>query len=470
MPLTRPERIASQLFLLALFAVSFSTALTNIFVGLAYLTFVLAVATSAPLRALLRQPGLLLPGLLALLLLGLYLLGTSWTIAPHADIATALKKYSRLLILPMVIALAWRDAALPRRALLYCLAGMAVLVVSIYLTSVGMMPRSSLGWWRVSSDTQDAFVFRNHVTIGILLAFASSTALLFASHARAWRSRAPALAAALAAALPIVFLSQGRTGYLVLCAGLFTVFLLRVRLTALRVATALVALALMSAALYATSSNIKERTDAMVNEITHDTVQSPNGLRMSFIEEGWRMFTAHPVAGLGTGGFAQAYAPTALRNWPPGSEMAVARHQPHSEFMLAAVQLGAIGLAVYIAMLASLARAAATPPRGRPGGRGADAADAVDEADAADAADAANAANAAITTTATPATAAAPAISSAAPAAYAFERDVFVVLLTIYVLASTFNSLLWDTTEAHWFLLLAGCLYVAARRRQQVGA
>ena len=47
-----------------------------------------------------------------------------------------------------------------------------------------------------------------------------------------------------------------------------------------------------------------------------------------------------------------------------------------------------------------------------------------------------------------------------------FARDILVLLLTIYIVASSFNSLLWDTTEAHWFLLLSGCLYVAARRRQ----
>ncbi len=414
-PLSRPERIASQLFLLALFCVSFSTALTNVFVIFGYLAFIVAAATSQPLRGVLRQPKLMMPGLLALSLLGLYLLGSTWTIAPHADLVTALKKYTRLLILPMVIALAWRDERLPRRALAWCLAGIGVLVAAIYLTSVGMMPRSSLGWWRVSADTQDAFVFRNHVTIGILLAFASSAGVLIASYARQWKQRLPAIAGAVLAALPIMFLSQGRTGYLVLCIGLLTVFLLRVRLTPLRVAAALAAIALMAVGVYESSPNVKSRTDAMVNEIRNDEVQSPNGLRVSFIEEGMRMFASHPVIGLGTGGFAAAYAPTAAKNWPPGSPMAVSRHQPHSEFMLAAVQLGIVGLAVYFAMLGSLALAAS--------GKG--------RKDCSD-----------------------------------FARDILVLLLTIYIVASSFNSLLWDTTEAHWFLLLSGCLYVAARRRR----
>ena len=415
-PLSLPERAAAQLFLLALFSVSFSTALTNVFVVFAYLSFLAAMATSRPLRAVLCQPRLMLPGLLALTLLALYLLGSTWTIAPRADLLTALKKYSRLLILPMVIALAWRDPRLPRRALAWGLAGTGVLVVSIYLTSIGMMPRSSLGWWRVSADTQDAFVFRNHITIGILLAFASSAGVLIASYARQWKLRAPAIAGALLSALPIMFLSQGRTGYLVLCIGLMTVFLLRVRLTPLRVAAALAAVMLLAAGVYSYSHNVKSRTDAMVNEIKNDEVQSPNGLRVSFLEEGLRMFASHPLIGIGTGGFAAAYEPTATKNWPAGSPMAVSRHQPHSEFMLAAVQLGVLGLAAYFAMLGSLARATL----GRHAGQ----------------------------------------------QASDFARDILVLLLTIYIVASSFNSLLWDTTEAHWFLLLSGCLYVAARRRQ----
>ena len=409
-PLSYAERAAGQLFLLALFAVAFSTALTNVFVGLGYIAFVIAIATTAPLRALLRQGRLLLPGLLALALLGLYLLGASWTIAPRADVLTALKKYSRLLILPMVIALAWRDPRLPRRALWYCLAGLAVLVTSIYLTSLGLMPTSNLGWWRVSSDTRDAFVFRNHISIGILLAFACSAALLIASHARHWKRRAPALAGAALSALPIMFLSQGRTGFVLLLVGLLTVFLLRVRLTPLRVAAALVALTLAAMAVYATSPNVKSRLDDMVREIEHNDPGSPNGVRLSFFEVGAQTFAAHPLFGIGTGGFAEVYAPTARRNWPAGSQMALARHQPHSEFMLAAVQLGVLGLAVYFAMLGSLARAGARARR-------------------------------------------------------SFEGDILVVLLTIYIFTSAFNSLLWDTTEAHWFLLLSGCLYVGARRQ-----
>ena len=404
-PLTRTENVVGYLLLLALFSVSFSTALTNLFVGFAYIGFVLALCTSPGLRGVRRSP----PALLALALLALYIIGASWSIAPHDDIRTALQKYSRLLVLPIAVALSWRDPALPGRALRWFLAGAGVLALSCYLVSVGKMPSSSLGWWRVSTEANDAYVFKNHITIGILFGFAANASFLIATYSATMRARAFAVAAGVAFAVPIVFLSQGRTGYVALLIGAFTVFLLRTRVTPLRTLAGLAAIALMSAGFYLASPNVKSRTDALVTEVRTNQQGSPNGLRLSFMRVGLQAVASHPLLGLGTGSFAQAYAPTALADWPAGSEMALARHQPHSEFVLVAVQLGLLGVLVYVAMLATLGSAAL-------GKRG-------------------------------------------------IEADSLALLLVVYVVTSMFNSLLWDTTEAHWFLLLAGCLYVGARRR-----
>ncbi|MDL2354251.1 MAG: O-antigen ligase family protein [Pseudomonadota bacterium] len=408
LPLTRVEIVVRTLLLLALFSVSFSTALTNLFVGLCYIGFVLALCTSAPLRRVLGSP----PALLALALLALYIVGASWSIAPRADLATALKKYSRLLILPIVIALSWRDAALPMRALRWCLAGAGVLALSCYLVTVGLMPSSSLGWWRVSTDAKDAFVFRNHITIGILLGFAASASILFASYCGNRRARLAAIAAGVLFAVPVLFLGQGRTGYVTLFIGALTVFLLRARVTPLRTLAALAAMVLLAIGFYLASPNIKSRTDELIVEVRTDQQRSPNGLRMSFLRVGLQVVAAHPWLGLGTGSFAQAYEPTAVATWPAGHEMATARHQPHSEFLLVAVQLGLVGALLYFAMLGSL--------------------------------------------------------GSAALGRRNIEADSLALLWVIYVAASSFNSLLWDTTEAHWFLLLSGCLYVGALRRRQL--
>ena len=409
-PLTRIESVVRYLLLLALFSVSFSTALTNVFVGLAYIGFVLALCTSGALRGVQRSA----PAMLALALLAFYVIGASWSIAPHDDIRTALQKYSRLLVLPICIAMSWRDPALPSRALRWFLAGAGVLALSCYLVSIGKMPTSSLGWWRVSTEAGDAYAFKNHITIGILLSFAANVSFLIATYSATARARAAAIATGVAFAVPIVFLTQGRTGYVALLIGVFTVFLLRTRLTPLRTLGGLAAIALLSAGFYMTSPNVKSRMNDLVHEIRTNQQGSPNALRLSFIRVSLQVVASNPLLGLGTGSFAQAYAPTALADWPAGSGTAQARHQPHSEFLLVAVQLGLLGALVYVSMLATLGSAAL-------GRRG-------------------------------------------------IESDSLALMWVIYVVTSMFNSLLWDTTEAHWFLLLAGCLYVGALRRRAAQA
>jgi len=187
-----------------------------------------------------------------------------------------------------------------------------------------------------------------------------------------------------------------------------------VRLTTVRVAAGVALLVLVFGGLYLVSPNVTTRTDAMVHEIANNEERTPNGLRVSFIKVGLAAFAAHPLIGVGTGGFAEVYAPTARRIWPAGHEFANARYQPHSEFMNTAVQLGALGLLVYFAMLWTLLR---------------------------------------------------PALGTRS-----FERDMLALLWLIYVITSAFNSLLWDTTEAHWFLLLSSCLVVGVMRQHAVAA
>jgi O-antigen ligase len=62
------------------------------------------------------------------------------------------------------------------------------------------------------------------------------------------------------------------------------------------------------------------------------------GLRMEFYRNSLAIVRDHPLAGVGTGGFPQAYAQRAR-----GTGM-VPTHNPHNEYLLIAVQTGVIGL------------------------------------------------------------------------------------------------------------------------------
>lgn len=401
--------IARYCLLLAAFFIPFSTALTNSFLVLMLLGFVaMAIASPDVLRPLRSAPAWL-----ALALLALLLVGVTWTIAPANDIHTALRKYAKLLVLPVVICLCEHDTNLPRRALRWSLAGSAYLALATYLTWLGWMPTSRLGWWSVGAP-DDPSVFRNHITTGILLSFAACVCFLAATYRAAPARRIACLAAGVFFSIPIVLLGQGRTGYVSLFIGLVVLFLLRTRFTPVRALAGIGAISLMFVAFYQVVPNFKARTDALVHEVSTHEARSPNGLRVSFMQVGTKAVAAHPIIGLGTGSFSKIYAPTALATWPADSPMAVIRYQPHSEFLLIAVQLGLVGFLVYLALLAAVCKPALTMRR--------------------------------------------------------FETDVLALLGAIYVISSTFNSLLWDPTEGYWFLMLGGCLTVLCRSLRPVPA
>ena len=404
----RIERLARQLLLLAAFSVPFSTALTNVFIGLTLLAFLLALAMTPALARPLRSP----PALLALALLGMVFLGSLWTIAPPEDLNNALRKYTKLLVLPVALCLCWRAPTLPARVLRWSLAGCVVLATSVYLTVLHAMPTSDLGWWRVG-NASDPFVFRNHITIGILLSFAASASFLFASYRGDTRMRIAAVAAGIYFAMPIL-IGNGRTGYVGLFLGLFTLYFLRGRVTLLGTTLVAAAMSLLFAGVYVLSPNLQSRTDALVTEVSQKIEASPNGVRMSYMRVGALAVAERPLFGHGTGSFATLYHPEAKRIWHGIMEVDHIRNQPHSEPLLLTVQLGLAGLALYVALLVALARAAL--------------------------------------------------------ARHDLITDAFALLLVVYGVTSLFNSLLWDPTEAYWFLTLAGALYVHCAARREVAS
>lgn len=393
----RIERAARLLLLPAAFSIPFSTALMNVFIGLALIAFVLALIADRSLARPLRTPA----SLCALALLALVLVGSTWSVAPPDEVQNAMRKYVKLLVLPLAVCLCWRAPDLPARMLRWSLAGCAVLATSLYLVWLDRMPSSSLGWWRVG-DISDPYAFRNHITIGILLSFAACAAFLAATYPQDTRKRAGLLVLGVFFAAPIL-MGNGRTGYVGLFVGLFALYLLRARITLLRSMLVAAAVSVLFAGVYMVSPNFKARMDLLVTEVSSDNAASPNGLRKSFIKVGTQAVIDRPLLGHGTGSFSEVFAPESKRIWVGSPHDQNKRHQPHSEPLLLAVQLGLIGVGLYFALLGTIGKAA---------------------------------------------------LWRRDPSA-----DALALLVAIYGITSLFNSLLWDPTEAYWFLLLAGALY-----------
>lgn len=84
-------RSARIFFLLSIFVVPFSTALTNFFVIFTCLAFLLAVCVDRKLLDTVKFT----PAALALGLFVLFLLGSAWSIAPQNEILHAIAKYKK---------------------------------------------------------------------------------------------------------------------------------------------------------------------------------------------------------------------------------------------------------------------------------------------------------------------------------------------------------------------------------------
>lgn len=175
-------------------------------------------------------------------------------------------------------------------------------------------------------------------------------AFLFASLAIRAAARAERFAwsaLAILAVINVLFMVQGRTGYLVLAALICLYLYGCMKWRGLVLAVPL--LAALYAAAYFGSPGFRERTDRAVSEARaweHDTpTEESVGLRLEFAKTSLAIIADHPVLGVGTGGFSKAYADKVRNTASPPTR------NPHNEYLLIAVQIGLIGVAAMLYLL-----------------------------------------------------------------------------------------------------------------------
>jgi len=183
-------------------------------------------------------------------------------------------------------------------------------------------------------------VFKYYLTENVLLAFG---ALVFAQLARAARSvrqRRWWWTLAALTVINVAFMSQGRTGQLILVAlGLYlghSIWGWRATLGA-AAGVALLASALMLGTA-AGNNRYALALDEFRNWQPGQATDSSIGLRLGFYQNSLGIVREHPLLGTGTGSFPRAYADRVA-----GTAMAPTTN-PHNEYLNIAVQLGGIGV------------------------------------------------------------------------------------------------------------------------------
>jgi O-antigen ligase len=295
-----------------------------------------------------------------------------------------------------------------RRHALYALAAaLALVLILSCLIKAGIVPANPL----TISGAASPVVFKQRLTHNILMAFAAFMFAWLALMAPSPRVKLCWAALATLAVINVTTMVQGATGYLVL--GGLMLLLGFSRLGWRGIGAVIIGIGLLFAALMILPGPFQQRVSAITTEINEwqadQPTQTSSGLRLEFYQHSLAIVRDHPVIGVGTGGFAKAYASRVA-----GTELTPTTN-PHNEYLNITIQLGVIGLAALLYLFYCEWRVGAS-----------------------------------LTTT--------------------HERQLARGLVITFVIGCLFNSLLMDHTEGLLFAWASGLLFAGLKSPQKPGA
>ena len=292
------------------------------------------------------------PAVMALLVFGWLLLACAWSPVPFTTSWSSLSKYVDLVLIP-VFAWAGASFAARRHALIF----FTIAIVLTLAVSYG----SALSLWHslpgLRTFPHYPIGFRLSITHNLLVSAAAFVFLLLARDLRSVnRPGAYAFfALALVCIHNVLFIVTGRTGYVVL-----TALLVYFAGTVVGDRRSMLVAALVLTALLGSAYFGSQRFPASVIDVASEMTrwqrgtddETSVGRRMSFYDTTLEIIREHPLGGIGTGNFAQAFADKVRGTSSPETM------NPHNDYLMIAVQAGLPGVVLLIALYAALWREA----------------------------------------------------------------------------------------------------------------
>lgn len=284
----------------------------------------------------------------AWLLFGALSLGTFYGQTPLREAAGILWKYADLAFIPLFM-LMLRGEYAGRSAQYAFLAAMCITLLLSYSVGLGLLPVQH--WMNTFASTENPVIFHSHITQNNMMAFAVFISLInLRDAASRWMQAALGLFALLGM-INILFMVQGRTGYVILMVLLcWFVWITPIRYMRSRgkrwdwrlaVVAELALLALMIA-IYSVSPRMQDRIGLVLSESqawqTKHAKETSTGQRLLFYDNTLQIVKQQPVFGVGTGGFHNAFL-----KQTQGKDVPATRN-PHNEYLMVTVQTGVIGL------------------------------------------------------------------------------------------------------------------------------
>ena len=286
-----------------------------------------------------KQPLLIGVGAFILMLI----IGCFYSVADYQDTLRALWGWRKILLLPLGLVL-FNDAVWKNK-FAYSLM-IFVSIVSLFCILCYLLELNIRG-------QEPGVLIRNHATQGMIFSvtlFLMSVFLLFKKHTLPIRSQW-ILGLILVILGVLVYMTPGRSGYLafMVVTVYFGYLLFREKLYKM-----LSVVFLLSSSLLLTSPIVQDRIEIGVKEMQHvdptNIESSSMGMRMVLWKHTIELIQDRPLLGFGTGGFEEAYSQKIKDN--PDWEKNI-MHDPHNQFLKIWVEMGMLGLIIFLSMLAS---------------------------------------------------------------------------------------------------------------------
>lgn len=389
-----------------------STALTNVFCAAFALLLLVSPEFWRNLPTVVRHRA----ALAALLLLAALAASVAYSVAPPTEAWGWVGKYLKLLLVPLGI-VAFRGSQwdpIVRRAWFGTLCVILLLSTTNYLglTAIGPAHASTLPLSR-------AWVFKNHIAAGIFdaLLFYQAADLAFSATTR--RARLIYIGIALLTLANEFVMLQGRTGQIIsiVFVAFWSVRVVwhecgksRARAIA-AISASLAVLAVIGGCMAALHGGRMQQVMTEVHDYRQTDAVTSTGLRLEWYRKSLHLIAARPLFGYGAGGLRIEFEQMTAGKTAAEGQLT---SNPHNEYLLMTVQLGLVGLALFVNLLVQAGRyACALPER---------------------------------------------------------SRSLLLAWLAAFVIGCLANSLLLDFAEGHLFVLLAGILLGCGYRGAGGGA
>ena len=325
----------------SLFAVPISESGRSIFVGIALALILMTPSYRKELVSTLSKPWC--QALLGLLLLTF--IACIWSPASSYEKISMIKKYSKLLFLPL-LAVGFCEPRTRRIGLHAFLAAMLITCLLSLSKAAGLL---------TYNGGESGQVFRNHIMTGLMMSFAAYLSAWFClKEQTSWRYLYALFV--IVFSYQILFISSGRTGYVIYALMMFVFMVQTIPWRklgfALMLGCSLFALSYYQSPIM--QAAIKNVADGL-HQYDHGNKNTSIGYRMQFHAFAKKLFLRHPIIGNGTGSYTYLFRKEdPVPAWQDIRKSPNKLFEPHSQYWLIASEFGLLGIGVLLFFFGSL--------------------------------------------------------------------------------------------------------------------